>query len=108
MWVIVIVVLVIGLALLYRFAWTGTTGSSELEPAITEQGAVHPDPMSARRPPGEGGLDNLRQALKAKSIEDLEYMLEMGATLRAGAEQLIERELERRRRERNGKSGREH
>lgn len=55
-------------------------------------------PQANKEPPSAGqGLDALRTRLSEMPTEGLQSMLDMGATLKPGAEELIQSELARRR-----------
>lgn len=73
-------------------------GKSNATGAGRSQGHPEEQPQVSTEPPSAGqGLDALRARLSDMPTEGLQSMLDMGATLKPGAEDLIQRELERRR-----------
>ena len=73
-------------------------GESNASGAGGAQGRPEERPQGHQGPPSAGqGLDALRARLSDMPTEGLQSMLDMGATLKPGAEELIRNELERRR-----------
>ncbi len=100
--------IVLGLILLTGFiaaaAWMSRSSggpSGEIPTAPASPGDEQPEiavPKPTGPPPSGAAdpLENMRAALNAMELDDLENMLEMGATLKPGVKELVQAEIRRR------------
>ncbi len=94
---------VLVLAALILFIWivTSKAGSRKRSAATLPEalGGATAEVAPRKGPPSSGAgdpLEMIRAALPSMSSEEIEHLLDMGATLKPGAEDLFRRELRRR------------